>query len=140
MANLVKGISNKELLEDAARMYAGNQMWFINKSIEERENGHYGQAKAFNELADKFWKKFELVMEALHGMDEPVRIKMTGLYGFDHCAWFRKLGDCFDFVNDIKFASVMKRSEAEKIIEGSGADWYVKQYNAKAIFVEEVGA
>ena len=63
-------------------------------------------------------------------------IKMMGLYGFDDTkAYFRKIGDCFDFVNNKKYASNLSSEEAEKVMEHK--DWYLNNYNANIMFVAD---
>ena len=62
-------------------------------------------------------------------------IKIIGLYGIpDHKAWFRKLGDCFDFVNRKEFASNLTREETETVMAYS--DWYCNQYDAEMMVRE----
>lgn len=61
-------------------------------------------------------------------------IKMTGLYGLENTfAYYRKLGDCFDFVNSIEYASELTKEEVEVVFEHK--DWYLKQYAAKNLMV-----
>ena len=56
-------------------------------------------------------------------------IIMVGLYGIEGMvAYYRKNGDCFDFVSDIKFASELTEEECERVLKYE--DWYCKQYNA----------
>lgn len=66
------------------------------------------------------------------------RIKITNLYGLHdgHCAYYRKLGDCFDFVNDVKYSSELTGEEVEKIM--SYRDWYLNQYKAEEMLIEEI--
>ena len=63
-------------------------------------------------------------------------IVIHNLYGLNdgRKAYFRKLGDCFDFVSDKKFASDLTQQECEKII--SQKDWYCEQYNASDMTVQ----
>ena len=62
-------------------------------------------------------------------------VKMTGLYGgMNYDAWFRKLGDCFDFVNKREFATDLTAEECGKVLDH--ADWYCKQYNAQKMMIE----
>lgn len=61
-------------------------------------------------------------------------IKMTGLYGLkDTSAYYRKCGDCFDFVNSIEYASELTKEEVERVVEHK--EWYLKQYAAKNLEV-----
>lgn len=62
-----------------------------------------------------------------------MKIMMYGLYGgmADTKCYYRKLGDCFDFVNDIKYASDLTDDEANHIIENG--DWYRDCYKADGI-------
>lgn len=61
-------------------------------------------------------------------------IKMAGLYGLADCsAYYRKLGNCFDFVNSIQYASELTKEEVETVFEHK--DWYLKQYAAKDLTV-----
>ena len=63
-------------------------------------------------------------------------IKMIGLYGFeDQKAWFRKRGDCFDFVSHKEFASDLTPEEAARVMEHS--DWYCDQYQAEVLIIEK---
>lgn len=66
-------------------------------------------------------------------------IKMIGLYGFEtQKAWFRKLGDGFDFVNHKEFASDLTAEEASRVMEHS--DWYCDQYQAEVLIVENTAS
>ena len=62
-------------------------------------------------------------------------IVIHNLYGLKdgRKAYYRKLGDRFDFVPDKQFATDLTRQECEKII--SNKDWYCKQYNASDMTV-----
>ena len=62
-------------------------------------------------------------------------IVIHNLYGLKdgRKAYYRKLGDRFDFVPDKQFATDLTRQECEKII--SHKDWYCKQYNASDMTV-----
>ena len=57
-------------------------------------------------------------------------IVIHNLYGLKdgNKAYFRKLGDCFDFVSDKKFAADLTQQECDEIM--SHEEWYCKQYNA----------
>lgn len=64
-------------------------------------------------------------------------IRLTGLYGLeDTKAYFRERGDCFDFVNDIRFASNLTEEDAVKIIDSG--EWYKKLYAATGIEIIEM--
>ncbi len=64
-----------------------------------------------------------------------MKIKMIGLYGMDYEAWYRKQGtECFDFVNDRKYASDLTKDEVDNILKFS--DFYIKQYGAKELVAE----
>jgi hypothetical protein len=58
---------------------------------------------------------------------------LYGLHDGDK-AYFRKLGDCFDFVSDKQFASNLTQKECEEII--CQKEWYCKQYNASDMTVQ----
>ena len=61
-------------------------------------------------------------------------IKMIGLYHMDHQkAYFRKIGDCFDFVSRIEYASQLTKNEVESVL--SQKNWYLDQYNAEMLVV-----
>lgn len=57
-------------------------------------------------------------------------IKMSGLYGMkDQTAFYRELGDCFDFVNRKEYATRYETEAAcEKVLKHK--EWYCKQYGA----------
>lgn len=63
-------------------------------------------------------------------------IVIHNLYGLNdgRKAYFRKLGDCFDFVNDKKYATPLTPIEMGEIFKYS--DWYCKQYNASHMTIE----
>lgn len=68
-------------------------------------------------------------------------VRMVNLYNKTwniqgHDAWYRKLGDCFDFVNRKEFASDLTEEEARRVMEH--ADWFCNQYGAEKIIVEEL--
>lgn len=62
-------------------------------------------------------------------------IKMENLYGQENCnAYYRKLGHCFDFVNDPKYATKFSnQDEILKILDH--AEWYCKMYASEALTV-----
>ena len=62
-------------------------------------------------------------------------VRMNGLYGMNCTAWYRKSGDCFDFVNDKKYASDLLPEECERIVKYS--DWYCKQFGAANMTIEK---
>lgn len=64
-----------------------------------------------------------------------MKIKIINLYGIkDGCeAYYRKLGDCFDFVSSIEYASDLTANEVNKVLEYR--DWFLKQYNAEKMIV-----
>ena len=63
-------------------------------------------------------------------------IKMIGLYGFENQkAWFRKRGDCFDFVSRKEFASDLNEEEAVQVMEYK--EWYCNQYQAELLIIEK---
>ncbi len=63
-------------------------------------------------------------------------IKMIGLYGFeDQKAWFRKRGDCFDFVTRKEFASDLTAEEAAQVMKYR--KWYCDQYQAELLIIEK---
>lgn len=63
-------------------------------------------------------------------------IKMSGLYGLDHNAWYQKVGDgCFQFVNDKRFASDMSETECQKVLEHG--EFYLNGYNADMISITD---
>lgn len=60
-----------------------------------------------------------------------MKIAINNLYGIKdgHKAYYRKQGIyCFDFVNNIEYASELTQDEVDRIMKS--ADWYCKQYNA----------
>lgn len=66
-----------------------------------------------------------------------MKVYIKNLYGIKdgRKAYYRKLGDCFDFVNSIEFASDLTNGEVEKImIHG---EWYKDQFKASDIGVEQ---
>lgn len=66
-----------------------------------------------------------------------MKVFIKNLYGFKDGskAYYRKQGvGCFDFVNDIKFASDLTEEEAKKVLERG--EWYKAQYNADEIGTE----
>ena len=66
-----------------------------------------------------------------------MKVKMTGLYHLNDTrpAWYRKLGDCFDFVNTEDAASELTKEEVDKVMEHK--DWYMKMYGASEMAVVE---
>lgn len=68
-------------------------------------------------------------------------IKMSGLYGDEqYTSYYRSQGDCcFDFVNEIKFASKFETSD-DKIIKTvmKNYTWYLYRYEASKLEVVEV--
>ena len=62
-------------------------------------------------------------------------IKLEGLYGNEKFnAYYRENGDCFDFVNDKKYATAFSNQDKIlKILDHAG--WYCKQYNASSMSV-----
>lgn len=60
---------------------------------------------------------------------------LHNLYGMDgRKAYFRKIGDCFDFVNRKEFASFLTWEEAKRVLQYK--EWYCKQYGASYMDVE----
>lgn len=70
MTNLVKGISNRQLLEDAAELYYDRQRWFLDKSIEYKNNGDQEMARTCKEVANQIFAKYDKVKTALYEMKE----------------------------------------------------------------------
>lgn len=65
-------------------------------------------------------------------------IKMIGLYGLgdNSTAFYQTVGDgCFQFVNDIKFASDLSEEEVAEVMEHEA--WYCKQYRASRMEASE---
>ena len=65
-------------------------------------------------------------------------VKMVGLYGErdDRSpAWYRKLGDCFDFVGDKKYATDLTEEQVKEIINSK--EFYLRMFNAKDLIVED---
>lgn len=61
-------------------------------------------------------------------------VEMVGLYGDpERKAWYRKEGDCFNFVNDRSLATEIDVDEANEFVLNS--DYYLKQFNASDIYV-----
>ena len=61
---------------------------------------------------------------------------MVGMYGTRNCdAYYRKIGQCFDFVNDKKLASEFSSEEVKRIVQHT--ENYLKQYNAEGLMVIE---
>lgn len=61
-------------------------------------------------------------------------IKMTGLYGLEYAsAYYRKNGDCFDFVRHLQYASELTKEEVETVLKHK--EWYLKQFSAKDLTV-----
>ena len=50
-------------------------------------------------------------------------------------AYFRKLGDCFDFVNKKEFASDLSKEECDKIKDHD--NWYCQAYDASHMSIEQ---
>lgn len=70
MTDLVKGISNRQLLEDAAEMYYDNFKWFFNNSFECKNHGNENMARTCKNIADDFYAKYDKVKAALYEMKE----------------------------------------------------------------------
>lgn len=65
-----------------------------------------------------------------------MKVMILGLYGLDYTkAWYRKDGNCFDFVNDEKFASNLSIGEVAHILKYK--EWYLKQYAANRLVVTD---
>lgn len=66
-----------------------------------------------------------------------MKVMMYGLYGgmANTECYYRSLGDCFDFVNDIKYATNLTTDEANRVIENS--DWYCAGYRAEGMKIVE---
>lgn len=64
-----------------------------------------------------------------------MNIVIHNLHGLNNGnkAYYRKLGDCFDFVSDKKLATDLTQQECEEII--SHKEWYCEQYNASDMTV-----
>ena len=64
-------------------------------------------------------------------------IVIHNLYGIHDGskAYYRKSGDCFDFVTDKKFASNLTADECAKI--KAHEDFYCNQYNASHMTIEK---
>ena len=66
-----------------------------------------------------------------------MKVYIQNLYGIKdgRKSYYRKQGiGCFDFVNSKDFASDLTKEETENILNYS--EWYMKQYNADKISVE----
>lgn len=65
-----------------------------------------------------------------------MKVYIQNLYGIKdgRKAYYRKDGDCFDFVNSPVYATNLTREEAEHIL--SFADFYKKQFNADTMGIE----
>ena len=63
-------------------------------------------------------------------------IAITNLYGIKDGSksYFRKLGDCFDFVWKKEFATPLSLEECKNILKDY--QWYCKQYNAETMLIE----
>lgn len=59
-------------------------------------------------------------------------VKMIGKHGDE--SYYRKLGDCFDFVWDKEFGTDLTEEQAKVIMEGKDA--YCKWYGASNLVVE----
>lgn len=66
-----------------------------------------------------------------------MKIYIQNLYGINDGkkAYYRKSGDCFDFVNSITYATSLTKDEADKIMLHK--DYYLKQFNADTMGIEE---
>lgn len=66
-----------------------------------------------------------------------MKIFIKNLYGLNDGkkAYYRKLGLCFDFVNKEEFASDLTEDEVKRVLDHG--EWYMKQYNASEIGVQE---
>ena len=63
-------------------------------------------------------------------------VRMLGLYGGkDDEAWYRKLGDCFDFVSNKEFATDISEDECKNVI--AHKDFYLKQFDASKMIMEK---
>ena len=62
-------------------------------------------------------------------------VKMT-FEGEEKCAYWRKLGDCFDLVKSRKFASELTQEEADKIL--AYKEKYLKDYNGTSMEAIEI--
>ena len=60
-------------------------------------------------------------------------LNVHGIQGSD--GWYRKLGDCFDFVSQKEFASDLTEEECETIM--ATKERYCKMYDAFALIVIE---
>lgn len=62
-------------------------------------------------------------------------IKLVNLCGTKgSVAWYRKLGDCFDFVNVKEYATVLTEEQCKAIMKSK--DWYCACYNAEDMIIE----
>ena len=65
-----------------------------------------------------------------------MKVFIKNLYGINdgRKAYYRKQGDCFDFVNSKEFASDLTEEEVAKVM--NHAEWYKNQYKANEIGIE----
>ena len=65
-----------------------------------------------------------------------MKIAIENLYGVKdgRRAYYRKLGLCYDFVNDKAFSSELTESEALNVLKHKDA--YLKQYGAERMVIE----
>lgn len=65
-----------------------------------------------------------------------MKIAIVNLYGIKDGdkSYLRKLGDCFDFVNDKKFGTELTEDEAADVLKHK--DFYLKMYNAEKMLIE----
>lgn len=63
-------------------------------------------------------------------------IAIKNLYDIEdeHKAWYRKLGLCFDFVNDKKYATDLTEEEINGVLQYK--EFYLNQYKASEMLVE----
>lgn len=63
-------------------------------------------------------------------------LALHNLYGMksDRKSWYRKNGDCFDFVNDKSFATDMTPEECKRVKRHE--IYYCLQYNASHMTIE----
>lgn len=63
-----------------------------------------------------------------------MKIKMNKLYGLENSvAYYRSIGDCFDFVSTIDLATELTEDEANEVMKYK--DTYCKQYGASSMEV-----
>lgn len=65
-----------------------------------------------------------------------MKVAIVNLYGIQdgRKAYYRKLGSCFDFVNDKKNCSELTENEAVNILNHK--DFYLEMYNAEKMLIE----